>query len=441
MGRYGSCKDCIHCGEIYKCDGRDEYRCSVSGNYFDSMYGGDKCRHYVNAEEEYARQKRKNTENTIAKAIYLNMIIDSLFSSDSDYDEDEEKPKRNENSSLDKFWGCLMGCCMIFGILVAIFSNSHRNYSDDFKKALNQSIYESKWSIDANGVPYLISFVKPPGFLSEETVRRDAYWVVSGHNNLIHKFKARNNLDEVKRATRLHAYLVKDFQGVNALKETGIYLLSANASSDIAKKVRDKGHLLVDNGTIASSVKKAEIESKRIPESKIVPEKPNKWEKANIAKYTLSSYTGADKLIEIGKKVVISDRKYVECYDKNFEWHKDRDFSKLSVQERIVTVLDTRIAKYNGGGTLSEKLRLQKGVVVGKKVVYEIRKGNRLRIKDKKGNKYLCEIPLRGGATVNVYLEEWQFNVKSKRNWYFINVPGTNTNKWISGKNLRELVL
>ena len=440
MGWYGSCKDCIYCGEIYKCDGRDEYRCSVSGNYFDSIYGGDKCRHYVNAEEEYERQKRKNTENTIAKAIYLNIIFDSLFSSDSDYDEDEEKPKRNENSSLDKFWGCLMGCCMIFGIVVALFSNSHRNYSDEFKKALNKSIYESKWSIDDNGVPYLTSFVKPPGFLSEETVRRDAYWVVSGHNNLIHKVKARNNLDEVKRATRLYAYLVKDFQGVNALKETGIYLLSANASSDIAKKVRDKGHLLIDNGAIASSVKKAEIESKRIPESKIVPEKPGKWEMANVAKYTLSSNTGADEKWDIGTRVVIDNHGYVTCYSFDFEGWENKRFESLSVTERIVPILDYRITKYDGGGRLKEKLVMSHGIRVGNKTIFEIRKGNRLNVRERKGNTYLCNIPLRGGASINVYLEESQFKPNSKRNWYLIKIPSIGKEMWVDGRNLRKLL-
>ena len=54
---------------------------------------------------------------------------------------------------------------------------------------------------------------------------------------------------------------VEDFPIKTGMKQTGIVLLSANANSSFANKVRSKGALLIDNGKFATISRKTEIES------------------------------------------------------------------------------------------------------------------------------------------------------------------------------------
>lgn len=433
MGWYGNCTDCLYYEKIYKCDGRDEYRCGESGIYFDSMYGGDKCSYYVNRDEYYEEEERVRKERE-----------EEERKRNEEDDEDNsyyvEKKKSREHSGFDKFWGCIMGICMIFGTVVSIFDSVNTNKRTTFKKVIENNIYQKSWNTDGNDVPYLDVFIKPPVFLSKETVCRDAYNLVTSHNNTTYRYKKRETLDDVKRATKLYAYYVENFPAQNGMKQDGIVVLSSNADSNFAKEVRHIGALLIENGQFATAAKKVEIEAKRIPEVKIASTAPGKWEKANVTKYTLSAATGADEMWNIGTKVVLDDHGYVTCYSNDFESWDNRKFDGLNVSNRIVTVLDNRITKYNGSARLTEKIVLSKGIRIGEKTIYEIRKGYKIYVRDRNGDKYLCNIPFRGKKSINVYLKEKQFKVSSKRNWYRIRVPQIGKEMWVDGRNLRRLM-
>lgn len=159
---------------------------------------------------------------------------------------------------------------------------------------------------------------------------------------------------------------------------------------------------------------------------------------APIETYKELGFNGEEKLLSIGAQVALRNKQDVKYYNTYFSEIGKVSYRNESIDNRVTKILDYRVTKYLGGARLKEELNFPNGVRVFGRVIYNIRKGYRIKVGDRKGDKYECIIPLKDNQSFRILLSREQFKAYDNNNWYLVNLPGNKLGSpvWVDGSQV-----
>ena len=334
----------------------------------------------------------------------------------------------------------IIGGLIVVGIVLSGVYNKKIIRTNELENKIDKYVYSEGWRETESGktLQYAIN-LKYTRFIFDE---RDIFKIVQQklnyHNRRVEVRKNnRNNgfvvdsKDEIYDI-KLRAILMKDFeyQGVNADR---LIILSENVDNQFTRKLEADGIIVPledysEEGKSSSMSTVVKDTSKKVINKQSPP--------AN--KYVLLGHSGADKLLSIGTEVALKDKLDVNYYNSDFSEMKRESYQGKSIDFRVTKILDYRITKYGGGARLKEEIYFPQGISTEGSVIYSLRKGYRISVGKRVGDKYECTIPLKKKRSFKILLSRDQFKAYDNRNWYLLELPGRSEvgKVWVEGEQL-----
>lgn len=174
--------------------------------------------------------------------------------------------------------------------------------------------------------------------------------------------------------------------------------------------------------------------------NKVTPVKATKLV-ATMETYKELGFNGDERLLSIGTQVALRSKSDIKYYNTYFSETGKVSYRNERINNRVTKILDYRVTKYLGGARLKEELNFPNGVRVSGRVIYNIRKGYRIKVGVRKGDKYECIIPLRDDQSFRILLSREQFKAYDNNNWYLVNLPGNKLGSpvWVDGSQVNAI--
>ncbi len=332
----------------------------------------------------------------------------------------------------------IIGVIIVTGIVLSGVLNKKTIRTNELEDKINKYVYSEGWRETENGktLQYAINLKYTRFIFDERDIFKTVQQKLNYHNRRVEVRKSNRNNGfvvnpkDVIYDTKLRAILMKDFeyQGVTADR---LIILSENVDNQFTRKLESEG-IIIPLEDYSKEHKSSSTDGNEITK------KVTKKQDLPADKYILLGHSGADELLSIGTEVALKDNRDVKYYNSDFSEMNRASYQGKRVDSRVTRILDYRVTKYGGGARLKEELNFPQGIFAEGSVIYSLRKGYRINVGKRVGDKYECTIPLKKKRSFKILLSREQFKAYDNSNWYLLELPGQSEvgKVWVEGGQL-----